>query len=82
MNDTTELIKYTHKKGKESIFPTHDMVKNWLFEEGQEEEAMLVNSLASVAEKNGLNQNDLQHLFPAILRMLRSDIEWANQKKI
>jgi hypothetical protein len=30
-----------------------------------------------VAEENGMNVNDISHLFPGILRMLKSTSEWA-----
>jgi hypothetical protein len=53
------------------------MVQNWLFTEDNEDEAMLANQMAVVAEKNGLTVNDLQHLFPAVLRMLKSNSRWS-----
>lgn len=73
---------YKFKKGERTVFPAHPMVKNWAFPESDESEAILCHYIAAVAEKNGLNQNDLQHLFPAILRMLRSDVTWAGQKPV
>ena len=72
-----DILKFEYNKGIKEIYPAHKMVKNWLFTEDEEEEATLANSLAIVAEKNGMSQNDLMHLFPAILRMLKSDIKWA-----
>lgn len=33
--------------------------------------------MAKVAEKQGLNANDMHALFPAVLRMLKSKSEWA-----
>jgi hypothetical protein len=33
--------------------------------------------MAIVAEKNGLTANDLQHLFPAVLRMLKDTSAWS-----
>jgi len=68
------------KKGVEEIYPTHPMVANWVFQEGENAEAELAGAMAWVAEKNGLASNDLHHLFPAVLRMLRSDVLWAGQK--
>ena len=53
------------------------MVRNWLFKEGEEDEATLAYSMAVIAEKNGLTNNDLLHIFPAVLRILKSDIVWA-----
>jgi hypothetical protein len=59
----------------------HKFVANWVFEDNEHHEAVLANSIAEVADKNGLSVNDLQHIYPAILRRLRSDIYWAGQKK-
>lgn len=76
-----EILRFKYEKGVQKVFPAHPMVKSWLFTEDEHAEATLANSLAIVAEKNGLSANDLHHLFPYILRMLRSDIPWAGQKK-
>ena len=76
-----ETIRFSYEKDiigagtKQRIYPTHGMVYNWAFNEGEEEEARLCNAMAEVAKKNGLDGNDLNHLFPAVLRMLKSDIE-------
>lgn len=59
------------------IYPTHPMVKNWMFTKEEFEEATLAQAMAQVAEKNGITGNHLQHLFPAVLRMLKSDIDWS-----
>jgi len=72
-----EILKFKYDKGVQSVFPAHPMVKNWLFTESEHDEATLANSIAIVAEKNGVSKNDLHHLFPAILRMLKSDIQWS-----
>ena len=72
-----QVLNYRYNKGERKVFPAHPMVKNWRFQEDEEEEAILINSIAKVAEKNGLNVNDLHHLFPAILRMLKSEINWS-----
>lgn len=76
----SENLNHKSHRGKIEVFPSHDMVKNWMFQFGEEEEAELAHAMAAVAEKGGLSANDLQHLFPAVLRMLRSDIRWASQK--
>ncbi|MDC7249162.1 MAG: hypothetical protein PQJ49_04510 [Sphaerochaetaceae bacterium] len=73
----TQVLNFEYDKGKQKVFPAHFMVKNWLFQEDEKDEAVLANSMAIVAEKNGMSANDLQHLFPAVLRMLKSDIDWA-----
>lgn len=70
---------------RKAYFPTHRMVQNWMFKpesythdsESAEKEANLADALAYVAEDNGLTVNDLQHLFPAILRMLKSNSAWT-----
>ena len=72
-----DILKFKYNKRGKEIYPAHKMVKNWLFTDEEEEEATLANSLAIVAEKNEMSQNDLMHLFPAILRMLKSDIKWT-----
>ncbi len=71
------VLKYKYQKGVKQVFPAHPMVKNWLFTEETEAEAMLAQSMAIVAEKSGMNQNDLMGLFPAVLRMLKNNTEWA-----
>jgi hypothetical protein len=71
------ILNFKWRKGVKEVFPTHPMVQNWLFTEDNEDEAMLANQMAVVAEKNGLTLNDLQHLFPAVLRMLKSNSRWS-----
>lgn len=68
----------TYRKGKAEVYPLHPMVENWLFTEDTEEEASLADAMARVAEKSGMSANDLQHLFPAVLRMLKSKSDWTN----
>lgn len=68
--------KYTNTGVKE-VYPAHPMVKNWLFTEDTKDEALLANSMAIVAERNGLTANDVSHLFPAVLRMLKSNSQWS-----
>ena len=72
-----QVLNYKWRKGVKEVYPAHDMVKNWLFTEDTEEEANLANAMAIVAAKKGMNANDLQHLFPAVLRMLKNDTAWA-----
>jgi hypothetical protein len=74
MND---ILVFEYDKGVKQVYPANNLVKNWLFKEDEEDEATLANSLAKVAEKNGLSTNDLQHLFPYVLRMLKSEINWS-----
>lgn len=77
IRDSDPILNFDYKKGKLQVFPAHSMVKNWLFEENEMEEAMLAHTMAIVAEKNGMTVNDISHLFPAVLRMLKSDNGWA-----
>lgn len=72
-----KVLNFEYEKGKQKVFPAHWMVNRWLFQEGEKDEATLANSLAIVAEKNGLSANDLHHLFPAILRMIKSNVDWS-----
>lgn len=71
------VLNYNYRKGVKEVFPNNTMVSHWLFTEDTEQEAMLANQMAIIAEKNGMNTNDLQHLFPAVLRMLKSNINWS-----
>lgn len=59
------------------ITPQCEMIDHWSFNSESKEEAELADAMANVAKKNGLNANDLQHLFPAVLRMLKSNNEWS-----
>lgn len=72
-----EVLNFTWKKGIAEVKPVHPMVQNWTFTEETEEEASLAHYMAVVAEKNGLTANDLQHLFPAVLRMLKDTSAWS-----
>lgn len=73
-----DVLKFKYERsGKRRIYPVNKLVSNWVFEEGEEAEATLCNSMAIVAEKNGLSGNDMHHLFPAVLRMIKSDIPWS-----
>lgn len=71
------ILKFKYKKGVQEVYPAHEMVSNWLFTEDEHGEAELAYTMAKIAEKNGMNTNDLMHLFPAVLRMLKSNINWA-----
>jgi hypothetical protein len=75
-----QILNYKYSKGEKTIFPANPLVENWSFREEQEDEATLCNAIAKVAEKNGFSPTDMHHLFPAILRMLRSKIEWAQNE--
>lgn len=72
-----DVLKFEYEKGKQKVFPAHPMVNNWLFDENEHDEAILANSMAVIAEKNGMTANDMMHLFPYVLRMLKSEIRWS-----
>ena len=75
--DENQVLNYKWHKGVKEVFPANEMVKNWLFTEDTEKEATLANAMAIVAAKGGLTANDLQHIFPAVLRMLKNDTVWS-----
>jgi len=72
-----DVTNFKYRKGVKEVYPAHPMVKNWLFTEQTEDEAVLANQMAIIAEKSGMTANDLQHLFPAVLRMLKNDTIWS-----
>ena len=72
-----DILIYKYEKGVRKVFPAHPLVKNWLFDESTEKEATLAHCMAAVAEKSGMTANDLQHIFPAVLRMLKNDSAWS-----
>lgn len=72
-----DILKFEYKQGVKTVYPLHKMVKNWMFAEDEHAEALLAQAMAVVAEKNGMCVNDLFHLFPAVLRMLKSDTSWV-----
>ncbi len=71
------VVTYKYVEGITEVYPSNRMVRNWLFTKDTEDEAVLANSIAIVAEKNGITINELQYIFPSILRMLKSDIDWS-----
>jgi hypothetical protein len=50
---------------------------NWLFKADEVEEAQLAIHLAALGAKTGISMNDMQHIFPMILRMMKSNSGWA-----
>ena len=59
------------------LYPNHHFVKNWKFKQEESKEATLAQAIALVGEKNGLSANDISYVYPYILRMLKSKIDWA-----
>ena len=74
---TEEVIKFENTKNGRIAKPCHKLVSHWVFPESETCEATLAHEMGKVAEKNGLSTNDLQHIFPAVLRILKSNSEWA-----
>ncbi len=74
-----EIIHYSRFQGKAAVTPAHSTVKSWSFPEDEEDEAALAHFLAVVASKNGVSPNELQHLFPAVLRLVKSTSSWSGQ---
>lgn len=74
MSKVTKIKKVGHEVG---YSPTHPNVENWWFSQDEEKLAVLANAIANIAEDTGLSRNDLQHLFPYILRMLKVDSVWS-----
>ena len=56
---------------------TNGMTDRQLFSKDDDMECHLLDAVARVAQKNKIGVNELSYLFPAILRMLRSDINWS-----
>lgn len=88
MDEAIETVNYSNVRfvPRNCYAPNHDFVKNWVFEfeKGNEsdelraiKEANLADAMARVGALNGISRNDLQHLFPAVLRMLRSNSDWT-----
>ena len=72
-----DILKFKYTKGVQAVFPENKLVSNWIFSESEHDEAALAHFMGKVAEKNGLSANDMSHLFPYVLRMLKSDIPWS-----
>jgi hypothetical protein len=74
-----DLISNGLKYKKTNCFPKHESVKNWQFEINPEEicQANLANALACLATVTGVNNNELQHIFPIVLRIMKSKGKWS-----
>jgi hypothetical protein len=71
------ILNFHYDKGVQEVKPAHTAISSWVFTEDEHAEAILAQAMAVVAEKNGVGVNDLAHLFPAVLRMLKSEIDWS-----
>lgn len=45
------VLVFEWERGIKDVYPAHPMVRNWLFKEGEEDEATLAYSMAVIAEK-------------------------------
>lgn len=71
------ILSFEYEKGVKIVRPAHHMVKHWVFTEDTQDEARLANHMAIVAEKGGMTENDLNRIFPAVLRMLKNESAWS-----
>ena len=76
---SARMVRFDQQTAKEEIkvYPNIEIVKNWQFKHNEVEEAILCAAVAQLAEKTGISVNSLQHLFPAILKMLNSNSSWT-----
>lgn len=82
-------VRYVMTKDVINASPNHPFVRNCVFAYSKNGkvlepetvqanlEANLCDAIARVAEINGMSSNDVQHIFPAVLRMLKSTSDWA-----
>ena len=57
----------------------HNYVKSWEF--GTVNECKFANAFAAYGEENGLSNNDVMQLFPALCRIAKSTGQWSGIKK-
>jgi len=77
MKIDNSIVNFDYSGDKKKVFPAHPYVSNWQFDENEINEATLAHFMAVVAEKNGLSNNEISHVFPIVLRILKSDIPWS-----
>ena len=77
INTALVNIEIDQKDKELKYYPKHELVTNWQFPDTDLEEAELIHVLAKLSVKTGLSINQLQHIFPAILRMMKSNSIWA-----
>ena len=73
----SDVIKYRRTKTDVVINPIHENAKNMAFNDGEEDEASLAHWVSVVGTKNGMSINDIFHVMPYVLRMLKSDCQWS-----
>lgn len=73
----SDVTTYKQSKWGLLISPVHENAKNMDFNAGEEEEASLAHWVSVVGTKNGMSINDIFHVMPYVLRMLKSDCQWS-----
>lgn len=74
---SNDIIHFKYNKGERTIFPAHRMADDFMFDTDEEHEAAMVHFMAKICDKNGMTKNDLMHVIPFVLRMLKSKSKWA-----
>lgn len=86
MSEVRFNIGVSIRKNHSHYSPLHSSIQNWAFQYDNNNdqdadkaamEAHLADAMARIAELNGMGPNDLQHLFPAVLRMLKHASDWS-----
>lgn len=50
---------------------------HWIFASSEVEEAKLAQQLSALGVKTGISMNEFQHIFPMILRIMKSKSDWS-----
>jgi hypothetical protein len=74
---TKHQIDRIHDRGVTKIYPMNTRISHFQFNEDEEDQAILANSMMNIGEKHGLDSNDIHKLLPAVLRMLKDDSTWS-----
>ena len=88
--DFSHNTNHNYTRDALKISPVHRFVSNFCFGvkrvgkyppqsevDKNDNDANLADAIARVAEQNGLSANDVMHIFPLVMRMLKSDSAWA-----
>lgn len=74
-------VKFSRKNGfgatVHPLFPDVQHFASIGETENEEKEMHLLDAIARIGIDNGMSVNDLIHIFPAILRMLKHNSEWT-----
>ena len=52
-----------------------NQINHWVFENDEQEG--LATAMALMADKNGVSVNEMMHIFPIVLRILKEKSEWS-----